>query len=191
MSKQDRQNSLIMNYHYRCAIISTIEISTTLLYDCKTRVCGHKVTKTRLAKGLTSPLNPWRGYITMSENKTKLVKVRMTEKEFDQLKYFSEITNQNMSEFVRNLIENRQPKIIKDLPISKFKILNFNLAKLGNYQVKLNRDFLNYIAQYPDNLISLEELLKVKENLENSRMNLLREISETKVILSEILKELR
>lgn len=57
--------------------------------------------------------------------------------------------------------------------------------------MKLNRDFLNYIAQYPDNLISLEELLKVKENLENSRMNLLREISETKVILSEILKELR
>lgn len=115
----------------------------------------------------------------------------MTEKEFDQLKYFSEITNQNTSEFVRNLIENRPPKIIKDLPISQFKILNSNLAKLGNYQVKLNRDFLNYIAQYPDNLISLEELLKVKENLENSRMNLLREISETKVILSEILKELR
>ena len=57
--------------------------------------------------------------------------------------------------------------------------------------MKLNRDFLNYIAQYPDNLISLEELLKVKENLENSRMNVLREISETKVILSEILKELR
>ena len=125
------------------------------------------------------------------QNKTKLVKVRMTEKEFDQLKYFSEITNQNMSEFVRSLIENRPPKIIKDLPISQFKILNSNLAKLGNYQVKLNRDFLNYIAQYPDNLISLEELLKVKENLENSRMNLLREISETKVILSEILKELR
>lgn len=168
-----------------------IELPPTLLDSCKTRVCVHKVTKTRLAKGTTSPLNPWRGYITMSENKTKLVKVRMTEKEFDQLKYFSEITNQNMSEFVRNLIENRQPKIIKDLPISQFKILNSNLAKLGNYQVKLNRDFLNYIAQYPDNLISLEELLKVKENLENSRMNLLREISETKVILSEILKELR
>ena len=91
-----------------------------------------------------------------------------------------------MSEFVRNLIENRPPKIIKDLPISQFKILNSNLAKLGNYQVKLN-----YIDQYPDNLISLEELLKVKENLENSRMNLLSEISETKVILSEILKELR
>ena len=141
-----------------------IELPPTLLDSCKTRVCGHKVTKTRLAKGTTSPLNPWRGYTTMSENKTK---------------------------FVRNLIENRPPKIIKDLPISQFKILNSNLAKLGNYQVKLNRDFLNYIAQYPDNLISLEELLKVKENLENSRMNLLREISETKVILSEILKELR
>lgn len=173
------------------AIIERASSSTTLLDSCKTRVCGHKVTKTRLAKGTASPLNPWRGYTTMSENKTKLVKVRMTEKEFDQLKYFSEITNQNMSEFVRNLIENRPPKIIKDLPISQFKILNSNLAKLGNYQVKLNRDFLNYIAQYPDNLISLEELLKVKENLENSRMNLLREISETKVILSEILKELR
>ena len=46
----------------------------------------------------------------------------MTEKEFDQLKYFSEITNQNMSEFVRNLIENRPPKkFIKDLPISNSK----------------------------------------------------------------------
>ena len=137
-----------MNLISGYAIIERATSSTTLLDSCKTRVCGHKVTKTRLAKGTMSPLNPWRGYTTMSENKTKLVKVRMTEKEFDQLKYFSEITNQNMSEFVRNLIENRPPKII-------------------------------------------EELLKVKENLENSRMNLLREISETKVILSEILKELR
>ena len=162
-----------MNLISGYAIIERASSSTTLLDSCKTRVCGHKVTKTRLAKGTMSPLNPWRGYTTMSENKTKLVKVRMTEKEFDQLKYFSEITNQNMSEFVRNLIENRPPKIIKDLPISQFKILNSN------------------IAQYPDKLISLEELLKVKENLENSRMNLLREVSETKVILSEILKELR
>ncbi len=52
-----------------------------------------------------------------------------------------------MSEFVRNLIENRPPKIIKDLPISQFKILNSNLAKLEIIK-EIERDFLNYIAQY-------------------------------------------
>ena len=90
MNKQERQNYLIMNLISGYAIIERASSSTTLLDSCKTRVCGHKVTKTRLAKGTMSPLNPWRGYTTMSENKTKLVKVRMTEKEFDQLKYFSE-----------------------------------------------------------------------------------------------------
>ena len=60
----------------------------------------------------------------MSENKTKLVKVRMTGKEFDQLKYFSEITNQNIGEFVRNLSENRPPKNhqrFTDFTIQNFK----------------------------------------------------------------------
>ena len=67
-----------------------------------------------------------------------------------------------MSEFVRNLIENRPPKIIKDLPISQFKILNSQLGKIRKLSSEIEQRFLNYIAQYPDNLISLEELLKVK-----------------------------
>ena len=100
------------------------------------------------------------------------------------------MTDKTQSEFVRRMIFSRPPKVISEnLNADELKQFFLTITKIGNFQKKLNKDLLNAGAENIE--IELDVLKEIKEQIENSRGQLMQEIIATKKILSEILEELK
>lgn len=157
--------------------------------NSKTCTCCHK---SALARGF--PLQPLttKGVIIkkMNDKKTEVLKLRISKTEKEMLNNFCQMTDKTQSEFVRRMIFSRPPKVISEnLNADELKQFFLTITKIGNFQKKLNKDLLNAGAENIE--IELDVLKQIKEQIENSRAELMKEIIDTKKILSEILEELK
>lgn len=128
----------------------------------------------------------------MSEKKEKRDKtmiVRLTQNEYDLVKYFAGITDLTISQLIRKTIIERPPKIIENFPTDKFKMTVNRITRIGNFQKHLDNKIVRLIQSKTD--LTIDELIQIKDEQDKYRQELLLDVSELRKILLEYLKELR
>lgn len=116
----------------------------------------------------------------------------MSEKEMERINLLSQLSGITKTDFVRRLIANTEPKIIKNFPPNGIKeIINY-LSKIGNLQKKIDNNLIRiYRESYEDLEISAEEVKENYNELIRTRTELVESIADIKFVLKEILKELQ
>lgn len=123
------------------------------------------------------------------ERKDKMIRVRMTEGEYDGLKAISSATGVTMSELLRRLMRERPPKIIEGINTDDFKDVIRTITSVGNLQKKLDNELATILQENID--ISFEQFMAFNNQQTELRKELLSEIKNVKQILIELLGELR
>lgn len=123
------------------------------------------------------------------EKKERIVKIRLSETDYQKLKSFSRISNLTMSEILRKLMNDRPPKVIENLPVEEFKKTGSGIIRIGNFLKKLHDTNVKIIS---NNLpVTQNQIIEIKRKQDEEKEKLRLEIIKLQDIALEILKGLR
>lgn len=124
--------------------------------------------------------------------KDKKVQIRMSESDYERLCTYSQLSGLSKSEFIRRIIEKKEPKIIENLNPNGIKEIITLLSRIGNFQKKIDNDLVRIYNEFHNKLdISYDEILANYNELIRTRTELIEELADVKFGLRAILKEIQ
>lgn len=124
--------------------------------------------------------------------KDKKVQIRMSESDYERLCTYSQLSGLSKSEFIRRIIEKKEPKIIENLNPNGIKEIITLLSRIGNFQKKIDNDLVRIYNGFHTKLdISSDEIRANYNELIRTRTELIEELADVKFGLRAILKEIQ
>ena len=124
--------------------------------------------------------------------KDKKVQIRMSESDYERLCTYSQLSGLSKSEFIRRIIEKKEPKIIENLNPNGVKEIITYLSRIGNLQKKIDNDLIRIYNTFHSKLdINSDEIRANYNEIIRTRTELIEELADMKLGLREILKEIQ
>ena len=104
----------------------------------------------------------------------------------------SQLSGLSKSEFIRRIIEKKEPKIIENLNPNGIQEIISLLSRVGNLQKKIDNDLVRIYNAFHTKLeISSDEIRENYNELIRTRTELIEELADVKFGLRAILKEIQ
>ena len=167
----------------------------------KTGICSNKLLKCQSCRGDVSPSGTPENHTTKgiaimekTEQRSFMLRVRLTEKEAERYKLKAEKEGITLSELVRKSLESHQTIVISGYDDEMQKLF-LELSRIGNYQKKLDKtlnDTHDYYFEYGDMDAEYKALCKAgMVRLQQSRDELIAVNASLKKLLLEIKNEVK